>query len=156
MGVTNIFCNLTNFLAQLMNNKVPWRGGREKDSHLLPNFIKALTKPIDVVLDAYTLACDYRPQCQSFIFDYSLSMFFFVCFMLDFYVVSPFMHVSKVVATLVPWRVIWPYLSPFCLHCVRRLLSSHVEVYLTLPPLQMNTNMFGRLHSVIALVSKFG
>lgn len=66
-----------------------------------------------------------------------------------------FMHVRKAVVTLWPLRAIRPYLMPYCLHCVKGLLSLHKEVYLTLHPLWTKTNLFGRLQSVPALVSKF-
>ena len=57
------------------NKKTPWKGGGEKDLKSLQDFIEVFTKPIEVILDAYASTCDYRPQCQSFIFDCSLSMF---------------------------------------------------------------------------------
>lgn len=44
--------------TQLMNKEVPWRGGREKASKSLQVFIEAITKPRDVVHDAYTSICN--------------------------------------------------------------------------------------------------
>ena len=66
--------------------------------------------------------------------------------------VFPFMHVSVAFATSWILRVICPYSISFCLHYIRRPLSSHKEVYLTQHPSWMKTNM---LHNVLALVSLF-
>ena len=60
------------------------------------------------------------------------------------------MHMSEVVAALEVDSAIFDVLS---LPYVRIFLSSHVEVYLTLPPLRTKTNLFGRLQNVIALIS---
>jgi hypothetical protein len=49
----DVFFNLTSASTQLMNGKVPWRGGREKDSESMQILIEALTTPASVVLDAY-------------------------------------------------------------------------------------------------------
>jgi hypothetical protein len=49
----DVFFNLTSASTRLMNGKVPWRGGREKDSELMQILIEALTTPASVVLDAY-------------------------------------------------------------------------------------------------------
>ena len=75
IGAADIFFNVTNSHTCLVNNTILWRGDQEKDLNLLQVFIKALTKPRDVVLDACASICDYRPQNQSFVFDYSLSIF---------------------------------------------------------------------------------
>ena len=82
---TNIFFYSNQFLDSPHEQKGPWKGGREKDFKLQV-FVETLTKPIEVVHDAYASACDYRPQCQSFIFDCSLSMF--LGLIIDFCVVS--------------------------------------------------------------------
>ena len=37
-----------------MKGKVPWRGGREKDSKSMEILIEVLTTPTYVILDAYT------------------------------------------------------------------------------------------------------
>ena len=66
--------------------------------------------------------------------------------------VFPFMHVSVAFATSWILRMICPYSISFCLHYIRRPLSSHKEVYLTQHPSWTKTNM---LHNVLALVSLF-
>lgn len=71
----NFFFNVTNSHTHLMNNVILWRGDQEKDLNLFQVFTKALTKPRDVVLDAYASICDYRPQCQSFMFDFIVYIF---------------------------------------------------------------------------------
>lgn len=69
VGVIDIFFDLTNSRAQLMNKEVPWRSGHDNDSKLLQVIIEPLTKPKDVVLYVLASTRDYVPQCQSFIFD---------------------------------------------------------------------------------------
>jgi hypothetical protein len=49
----DVFFNLTLVSTQLMNWKMPWRGGTKKDSELMQILIKALTTSTLVFLDAY-------------------------------------------------------------------------------------------------------
>ena len=74
VGTTDTFINLTNSQTQLLNKGVPWRGGREKDSKSLQVFVQALSKPRDVVIDAYASTYAYGLQCQPFKVDCSLSI----------------------------------------------------------------------------------
>ena len=53
----DVYCNITSANTQLMNGKVSWRGGREKDSESMQILIEALTIPALVVLDAYASTC---------------------------------------------------------------------------------------------------
>jgi hypothetical protein len=53
VGVLDIFFNHTMLKTQLMHVNIPWRGAREKDPKSLQFLVEALTKPGDVVLDAY-------------------------------------------------------------------------------------------------------
>lgn len=50
----DIYANLTSASMQLINDKVPWRGGRENNSKLMQNSIEALTILSFVVHDTYT------------------------------------------------------------------------------------------------------
>jgi hypothetical protein len=49
----DVFFNFTSASTQLMNGKVPWRGGRKKDLESMQILIEALTTPASIVLDAY-------------------------------------------------------------------------------------------------------
>lgn len=53
VGALDVFFNRTTSKTQLMHKNIPWRGAREKDPESLQFLIEALTKPGDVVLDAY-------------------------------------------------------------------------------------------------------
>ena len=53
VGSLNIFFNRTTSKTQLTRRNIQWRGACEKDLESLQFLIEALTKPEDVVLDAY-------------------------------------------------------------------------------------------------------
>ena len=53
MEALDVFFNLTSASIQLMNGRVSWRGGREKDSESMQILIEALATSEVVVLDAY-------------------------------------------------------------------------------------------------------
>ena len=57
VGATYIFFNHTMSKTRLMHGNIPWRGTREKDLESLQFLVEALTKPGDVVFDAYTSTC---------------------------------------------------------------------------------------------------
>lgn len=52
-----MYFNLTSTNTQLLNGKVPWRGGRTKDSQYLQILTEALTTFAYTVLDAYASTC---------------------------------------------------------------------------------------------------
>jgi hypothetical protein len=76
-------------ISRFTNEKVPWRGGREKDSKLMQILIEALTTHGFVVLDAYA-----STSWIFFIFLYSsCNAFFyygFVCGLCDFFAFQTF------------------------------------------------------------------
>ena len=53
VGSLDIFFNRTTSKTQLIRGNIQWRGTREKDLESLQFLIETLTKPEDVVLDAY-------------------------------------------------------------------------------------------------------
>lgn len=66
-----------------------------------------------------------------------------------------FMRAREAITTLWHWRPIPPYSMQFHFYYVRTFLPSHMEVYPTWHPSWKNMNIFGRLQSDLALVSKF-
>ena len=56
----DVYFDLTSTNMHLMNGKVPWRGGREKDFELMQMLIEALTNPASIVLDTYAFACWFK------------------------------------------------------------------------------------------------
>ena len=86
--------------------------------------IKALTKPGDAVLDAYVSTCEYRPRCQSFMFDCSYSMF--LCLFMHVKKRLPhcglggwFNHIWCHIVSIV-WRNSPPYTTSHYIPCGRR------------------------------------
>ena len=59
MEALNEYFNLTSVSTQLMKEKVPWRGGREKDYESMQILIEALRTPSFVALDAYASTFGY-------------------------------------------------------------------------------------------------
>ena len=57
VGATYIFFNLTMSKTRLMHGNIPWRRAREKNLESLQFLVEALTKPGDVVFDAYASTC---------------------------------------------------------------------------------------------------
>ena len=62
----DVFFNLTSASTQLMNGKVPWRSGREKDSESIQILIEALTTPTSIVLDAYASTCRFISYSRTY------------------------------------------------------------------------------------------
>lgn len=60
----DVHFNLTSTSTQLMNEKVSWRGVRQKDFESLQNLMEALTTLLYVVLGAYTSTCCFMKYFQ--------------------------------------------------------------------------------------------
>lgn len=52
-----MYFNLTSTNTSFLNGKVPWKGGRKKESQSLQMLIEALTTSTSIVLDVYTSTC---------------------------------------------------------------------------------------------------
>lgn len=60
-----IYFNFTYASTQLMNGKMPWRGGREKDFELMQILRETMTTPSSVVPDAYACKCCFMTYIQN-------------------------------------------------------------------------------------------
>ena len=63
MEALNEYFNLTSVSTQLMKEKVPWRGGREKDYESMQILIEALRTPSFVALTGRSLHCQVDTTC---------------------------------------------------------------------------------------------
>jgi hypothetical protein len=82
-------------ILRFTNEKVPWRGGREKDSKLMQILIEALTTHGFVVLDAYASIFVFIMQC---IFHYGCGLCDFFAFQTFQWHVDLFMLAEVVTA----------------------------------------------------------